>query len=289
MSPLSVGGFMLPAAASNFELWRAHAAKDNRNLTITSAADAFRTYAIQERIFRDRYTTTYLPRRPTKIWNGVTWFLKPNQATAAVPGTSNHGKGLAVDIKNAGPFDVGFHKWMSETGPLYGWSNSEGRSIGEPWHWVNDNKPRGAIGSIEQVIPEQEDDDMPTAQEVANAVLDTQIAREGLAAGGATTLRQQIAWSDDHTIQIAQAIERAIPAIVNGVLNTPIPKGGRYTGNVTTLAAVAAWHDEHITLLAEGNAADTPSVAVDQEALKAAITATVQDALKDVSITLTNT
>lgn len=287
MTRLSVGGYLLPAAANNFELWRAHAARDGRNLTITSAADAFREYAIQERIFRERYTTTYLAGRPTKRWNNVTWYLKPGQATAAVPGTSNHGKGLAVDIKNAGGFNGAFYKWMSQTGPLYGWSNAEGRSINEPWHWVNDNRPRGALGFIGGVLDGQEDD-MPTAQEVADAVLDTLVPRAGLAAGGSTTLRQQIAWSDDHTIQTNQAIAAAIPAIVNGVLNTPIPKGGRYQGNVTTLAAVAAWHDEHITLLAEGSAADTPSVAVDQEALKAAITATVENALKDISITLTS-
>lgn len=287
MTRLSVGGYLLPAAANNFELWRAHAARDNRNLTITSAADAFREYAIQERIFRARYTTTYLPGRPTKRWNNVTWYLKPNQATAAVPGTSNHGKGLAVDIKNAGGFGGSFYKWMAATGPLYGWSNAEGRSINEPWHWVNDNKPRGALGSIGGALAGQEDD-MPSAQEVANAVLDTLIPRAGLAAGGSTTLRQQIAWGDDHTIQTVQAIQAAIPVIVNGVLNTPIPKGGRYAGNVTTLAAVASWHDEHITLLAEGDAANKPSAPVDQEALKAAITTSVQESLKDISITLTN-
>lgn len=161
MTALSVGGFMLPAAASNFELWRAHATKDGYNLTITSAADAFRTYAIQERIFRERYTTFPLWGRPTKVWNGVKYWLKPGQATAAVPGTSNHGRGLAVDIRNAGSFSGPFYRWMAQTGPLYGFSNSEGRSINEPWHWVNDNVGRGAIGGILGSV------DIPTAKPVA--------------------------------------------------------------------------------------------------------------------------
>lgn len=152
MTGLSVGGFLLPAAASNFELWRAHAAQDGFNLTITSAADAFRTYATQERIFRERYTTTYLPGRPTKVWQNKTWWLRPGQATAAVPGTSNHGKGLAVDIRNAGSFNGSFYKWMSQTGPAYGFSNAEGRSINEPWHWVSDNIARGAIGAIATAV-----------------------------------------------------------------------------------------------------------------------------------------
>lgn len=159
MTALSVGGFLLPAAAQNFESWKAVARNAGWNLTITSAADAFRTYGIQERIFRARYTTTYLAGRPTKVWQNKTWWLRPGQATAAVPGTSNHGKGLAVDIKNAGGFSGAFYKWMAETGPAFGWSNTEGRSINEPWHWVNDNVARGAIGSIVDKIPVKESDD----------------------------------------------------------------------------------------------------------------------------------
>lgn len=154
MEQLSVGGYLLPAAAANFELWRAHAARDGLNLTITSAADAFRTYAIQERIFRERYTTFPLLGRPRKVWQNRTWYLKPGNATAAVPGTSNHGKGLAVDIRNAGGFNGSFYRWMTETGPKYGFSNTEGRSINEPWHWVSDNIARGAIGTIVDVIPD---------------------------------------------------------------------------------------------------------------------------------------
>lgn len=147
MTALSVGGFLLPAAAQNFESWKAVARNAGWNLTITSPADAFRTYAIQERIFRERYTTFPLWGRPTKRWQNKTWYLLPGKATAAVPGTSNHGKGLAVDIKNAGGFGGAYYGWMASTGPAFGWSNAEGRSINEPWHWVNDNVARGAIAT----------------------------------------------------------------------------------------------------------------------------------------------
>jgi len=240
MAALSVGGFLLPAAAQNFELWRAHAARDQRNLTITSAADAFRTYEIQERIFKDRYTTTYLSGRPTKVWNGKTYWLKPGQATAAVPGTSNHGKGLAVDIKNAGAFDVGFHKWMSETGPLYGWSNAEGRSINEPWHWVNDNVPRGAVGTIGQVVLTQKDDDMPTPMDLLNAVHPE---------FGGRTLAQQLAQiiNNDaaNRTHLQGVIQGMAATIASTVLNTPIPRAGGTSGT-TTLAAVLAYYDSHV-------------------------------------------
>lgn len=70
----------------------------NRVLTVTSTADAYRSYAIQEATFRLRYTTTVLPGRPSKMWNGVRWYQKPGTAMAAVPGTSNHGWGLAFDV-----------------------------------------------------------------------------------------------------------------------------------------------------------------------------------------------
>lgn len=170
MKQLSVGGYLLPAAANNFELWRAHATRDGYTLTVTSAADAFRTYDIQERIFEDRYTATYLTGRPSKVWNGRRYYLKPGQATAAVPGTSNHGRGLAVDIKNAGGFSGSFYKWMAQTGPLYGFSNTEGRSINEPWHWVSDNIPRGAIASLIDKISTQTPDDFLEALMAATPI-----------------------------------------------------------------------------------------------------------------------
>lgn len=184
MSALSVGGALLPAAAGNFELWRALAADAGWPLTITSAADAFRTYAVQERIFRDRYTTTRLPGRPTKVWNGTTWYLLPGQATAAVPGTSNHGKGLAVDVKNAGAFTGPFYKWMAATGPALGWTNTEGRSINEPWHWANDNRPRGALAGVVDALPTSEEDDM-SAAEVAQIRADIDTVHRAVLASNA--------------------------------------------------------------------------------------------------------
>jgi LAS superfamily LD-carboxypeptidase LdcB len=66
-------------------------------LTVTSTGDAYRSYDHQVQTFTTRYTTTPLPGRPTKVWNGVTYWQKPGTAMAAVPGTSNHGWGLAVD------------------------------------------------------------------------------------------------------------------------------------------------------------------------------------------------
>lgn len=59
---------------------------------------------------------------------------------AAVPGTSNHGLGLAVDlcggIEDAGSAE---HAWMQANAPRYGWVHpawaEPGGSRPEPWHW----------------------------------------------------------------------------------------------------------------------------------------------------------
>lgn len=58
---------------------------------------------------------------------------------AAVPGKSNHGWGLAVDlcsIETSGPAK----KWMDDNGAVYGWANPNwalpgGSGATEPWHW----------------------------------------------------------------------------------------------------------------------------------------------------------
>jgi hypothetical protein len=59
---------------------------------------------------------------------------------AAVPGTSNHGWGLAVDLSN--PISSGAspeYTWLRVNGPDYGWDNPSWARLGgakpEPWHF----------------------------------------------------------------------------------------------------------------------------------------------------------
>lgn len=109
--------------------------------TITSVADAYRSYEIQERIFLQRYTQTYntginySPPR-TKYWNGRVWYLRKGLATAATPGTSNHGLGVACDVTGLGGFTSLRYREFKPIANKHGWDNIEGTSIGEPWHWV---------------------------------------------------------------------------------------------------------------------------------------------------------
>ena len=97
----------------------------------------YRSYDQQVKLFKERYSTTPIPGRPTKVWNGVTHWQKPFTAMAAVPGTSNHGLGLAVDFaeKRSGKVvsvSSQFVKWMTANAHRYGFS-AEAQS--EPWHW----------------------------------------------------------------------------------------------------------------------------------------------------------
>ena len=64
--------------------------------------------------------------------------LKP--ALAAIPGTSNHGWGLAVDLCGGiQSFGTPEYAWMTRYAPNFGWSNppwaQPGRGREEPWHW----------------------------------------------------------------------------------------------------------------------------------------------------------
>lgn len=61
-------------------------------------------------------------------------------ALAAVPGTSNHGWGLAVDLcGGAESFGTPEYAWLAANGRAFGWINPPwalpGRGREEPWHW----------------------------------------------------------------------------------------------------------------------------------------------------------
>jgi LAS superfamily LD-carboxypeptidase LdcB len=107
-------------------------------LKATSMADSYRPYAVQERLFRQRYTTTVLPGRSSRMWNGRRWYLKRGVAKAAVPGTSNHGLGLAVDTGQERDSDAGTEslskaalRWLFRNEEAFGFSHE---LQDESWH-----------------------------------------------------------------------------------------------------------------------------------------------------------
>ena len=74
-------------------------------LTVTSIADAYRNYALQEQVFRQRYRPNYNPltctRTDSRLWGGRVWWKLKNVAPVASPGTSNHGWAIAAEIGRA--------------------------------------------------------------------------------------------------------------------------------------------------------------------------------------------
>jgi len=91
--------------------------------------EAYRSYAEQERIFRERY---YVSATGAVRWNGQRWTKRPGVAVAAVPGTSNHGLGSTLDFFMTNQL----LDWLRKNARKYGFTNVEGASVGENWHWV---------------------------------------------------------------------------------------------------------------------------------------------------------
>ena len=108
---------------------KAAAKKDSVILKPTSGVDTYRPYNVQEALFAARYSTEEITGRPTRTCNGKTYWLLPGVASAACPGTSNHGWGLAVDIYAVGA--EGRLEWLLDNAARFGWS---WELQSEPWH-----------------------------------------------------------------------------------------------------------------------------------------------------------
>lgn len=80
-------------AADAYEAMDAAANADGIDLSPTSPADTYRSLAVQEYGFFQRYTDKPKPalmKQKPRIYKGKAWYLKKGMAPMAVPGTSNH-------------------------------------------------------------------------------------------------------------------------------------------------------------------------------------------------------
>ena len=66
------------------------------------------------------------------------WASQP--PPAALPGTSNHGWGIAVDI----PFPAA-QAWLMRNCQRFGWSHDEGARVGEAWHFRYIGAPKAVL------------------------------------------------------------------------------------------------------------------------------------------------
>jgi len=151
---------LVPTAARCWRAMTAKATADGITLQATSSADSYRTYQQQVNMFTSRYQL-----EPTnngyQLWdsdgNGVRerWYKKDDVDTAAVPGDSNHGWALAIDVANASGARL---EWLDVHAVAYGFSWETLPS--EPWHIRNvtgDNIPPAVLAYEQEheMTPEQ--------------------------------------------------------------------------------------------------------------------------------------
>jgi hypothetical protein len=133
------GGRLYGPAAFWWNVMADEARKARVDLRGVSAG--YRSYASQEALFLQRYSTRPTGRIPqvTRKWNGVTFYLKRGMAPCSSPGLSPHGWGLAQDIE----VPKRTYDWMCKNAPRFGFylqgksklPNGKPNPEFEAWHW----------------------------------------------------------------------------------------------------------------------------------------------------------
>ncbi|GGH34265.1 M15 family metallopeptidase [Microbacterium album] len=132
----------------------------------------YRSYADQEAIFRERYRAgAHSPYGDYRWWNGVRWGRVSGEGTVAVPGTSNHQSGHALDVRDSGR-DAGVtvagnarSNWIRQNARDHGFDPA-GYGFAEPWHIEYTGDPWAAPAAVASVQTataafSEEDPDMP--------------------------------------------------------------------------------------------------------------------------------
>lgn len=188
---------------------------------VTSAGDGFRDLARQRTLFLRNYTTTNTGHGPRKLYEGSWWWRKTaGTPSAATPGTSNHGYGTTVDVVGLGglnDFTTTRYRQFAEVAARHGFSNAEGRRIGEPWHWSDTLDPDVASGITP---PTTEEPEMSLTDE-QNGVLHEIHAM--LAAGGAIgiPLARTMPGRTDVILDEVRGLPAALAQIVANVNGLP--------------------------------------------------------------------
>lgn len=138
-----MGNFVMVREAA-----RAHRALMQRakrdGIKLWTSGSPYRSYDGQVVLFKKRYDHIEKPAPWRKhFWQGEWWWLKKNRygkpvAGAAKPGTSNHGKGCAVDWARKNSLNVTVNldnrtlTWLANNAPDFGFFNT---AQSENWHW----------------------------------------------------------------------------------------------------------------------------------------------------------
>ena len=97
---------------------------------------AYRSIASQRALFLARYTPQYFGRGrygDARWYRGRRYVRTSGAGMVAIPGTSTHGNGLALDVSTRSSA----HAWLVKHGERFGWK----RTIrSEPWHFEYSGK-----------------------------------------------------------------------------------------------------------------------------------------------------
>lgn len=127
------GGRLHKLAAATWCAMSEHANRDGlRLIPVAGSANSYRTYFQQVLIFKKRFTTEVVENATPYRWNEQDWYLIPGKKPAAVPGTSTHGWGIAVDVFGL-RHGTELMYWLLEHARSYGWG---WELESEPWHVV---------------------------------------------------------------------------------------------------------------------------------------------------------
>jgi len=102
-------------------------------------SSAWRSYDTQKMLFEQRYT----PKShgggefcDVRTWDGTRYVRTSDLGAAAVPGTSNHGKGQAIDVPGFESFGDPARLEFLRVAKDFGWDDKEGCSVNERWHFT---------------------------------------------------------------------------------------------------------------------------------------------------------
>jgi hypothetical protein len=182
------GGFLLDITARAWNAMVAAAAVAGIELSPTSTADTYRSLSRQEQAFLSRHATEPTGRSPqvTRTWRGQVYYLKVGMAPVATPGTSNHGLGLAVDVRDVSR--EGRLQWLLGNADRFGFS---WELQVEPWHlrYVAGDQVPQAVQDHERPAPAP----VPASQHplvaVAAALADARLHTLRLGSGGLSAPR----------------------------------------------------------------------------------------------------
>nr|WP_211319279.1 M15 family metallopeptidase [Quadrisphaera granulorum] len=103
-------------------------------------ADAAVAFAELNLAYRDHFGKDIVITDSYRSYQAQVQVRRKKPGLAAVPGTSEHGWGLAVDLGDGVQTSDEHYDWLIENAPKFGWDHPAWARKGgggpyEPWHW----------------------------------------------------------------------------------------------------------------------------------------------------------